>query len=153
MKKIAICIVALLSFLALSGSSCQSPSTGGRHEPGKHAAPKEPKPAPDPNLRGSEIGNVQITVWTECSDDKAVVSWNAGFGLNNQTCKRPGAHWDDTTKPNAHVHGIIGHFNIGEKGRLYMQIVQNNNGRIVCTTSNDDDRSAGAPPCDGVIVI
>jgi len=147
MRKSIVGLVAICSLWSLTACPMQSP--GGKHEAGKQA----PKPAPDPNLRGSQIGNVQITVWTECSDDKAVVSWNAGFGLNNQTCKSPGKHWNDTTKPNANVTGIIAHFHTGEKGRLWMQIVQNNNGRIVCTVSNDDDRSAGAPPCTGVIVI
>ena len=86
---------------------------------------------------------MQITIWVEQDNDKSTVSWNAGFGLVNRVGKKPGAHWDDTTKPNMKVSGSITHFHLGEEGRLWMQIVQNNNGRIVCTGENTGDRKSG----------
>jgi hypothetical protein len=91
-------------------------------------------------------------VWVEQDNDKSTVAWNAGFGIVSRVGHKPGQHWDDTTKPNANVSGSITHFHLGEEGRLWIQIVQNNNGRIVCTGENDHDRKSGAV-CNGVIVI
>lgn len=152
MKKFFLIAFAVLFLL----TGCPAPSTGGRHEPGKHAATggqKAPKPAPDPNLRGTEIGNIQFTVWVEQDNEKSTVTWNSGLGLVSKVGKKPGSHWDDTGKPGATVTGYIAHFHIGEEGRLWMQIVQNNNGHIVCTVENTDNRKAGAPACTGELLV
>lgn len=98
------------------------------------------------------MGNVQITIWVEQDNDRSTVTYNVGHGNKTVIGRKPGSHWDLTVQPGQLVAVVVTHFNMGESGRLYVQVVQNNNGRIVCTDENTGDRSAGLV-CNGEIVI
>lgn len=148
----ALVAIAVAVAVLLTGAACKP---DGRHAapppaPGKHRV--QPMPQPDPAPSRSGIGNVQITIWVELDNDRATVTYNVGQGNKTVIGRRPGSHWDLSVQPGQLVAVVVSHFNGGESGRLFVQVVQNNNGRILCQDENTGDRAAGLV-CNGVVVI
>jgi hypothetical protein len=98
------------------------------------------------------MGNVQLTIWVEQDRSNSIVSYNVGHGPVNKTGKFPSSHWTATAAPNQLVTVIAAHEKLGDSGRLFVQVVQNNNGRILCTDDNHENRKAAAT-CNGIVVI
>lgn len=151
MTKTLISLGLALVVLA-TGAACKPE---GRHAapppaPGRHR--QQPAPNPDPAPSRSGIGSVLITFVVETSNNRATVTYNAGSGYKNVIARRPASHWDERVQPGQRVAIVATHFNLGESGRIFVQIYQHNNGRVVCQDSNSGHESSGAS-CDGVIVI
>ena len=147
---LALASLGMLMATGASGEGCQS---GGRHEAppaGKHRV--DPMPQPDPAPSRSGMGNVQITIWVELSDDEATLTYNIGAGNHSVTAHKPGSHWTLTTRPGQSVAVLMSHKRIGEHGRLWVQIVQLNNGRILYEGDNSENPRGGVIG-GGVVVI
>lgn len=149
MTKTLLAIV--LTLAALAGVTACKPE--GKHAapaPGKHRV--QPAPQPDPAPSRSGIGNVQITVWVEQDEERSTVLVNVGQGNKTLIGRKPGSHWDFTVQPGQLVYVDVSHFHLGESGRLFVQVVQNNNGRILCQDENTGQHAAGVQ-CNGEVVI
>jgi regulator of protease activity HflC (stomatin/prohibitin superfamily) len=150
-KSLVVIILVIAIVLGLAGCKLDQPA--GRHEAptgGRHRV--NPAPQPDPAPTRSGIGNVQITVWVEQHEERSTVLVNVGAGNQTLIGRAPGRHWDFTVRPGQVVYVSVNHFHLGESGRLFVQVVQNNNGRILCGDENTNDRAAGVQ-CTGTVVI
>lgn len=112
---------------------------------GKHEAPKNPAPT-------KGMGNVQLTIYVEMERDKATVTWDVGHGLVTRVGHHPSEQWDDVAQPNQRVSVTISQFHLGESGVLFIQVIQNNNGRVLCQANNAHNRRAGGA-CTGLVTI
>lgn len=147
-------LAIMLALAVLAGVTACKPE--GRHAapaPGKHRVDPAPQPDPAPTATCSScIGNVQITVWVEQSEERSTVLVNVGQGNQTLIGRKPGSHWDFTVRPGQLVYASVNHFHLGESGWLFLQVVQNNNGSILCEDNNDEDPAAGVQ-CHGTVVI
>lgn len=150
------CAAGLMGLIMLTGASgdgCKSsktPSGGGsthKQQPMPNPDPARPQPG------RSFPGNVSITFWLEQrGGQKTITTYNIGAGPVVHNCT-DSCHWSVTTKPNQLVSFVTVYFVPGTQGHLAMQVVQDNNGRIVCQDNNDDKDGHGGIDGSGTIVI
>jgi hypothetical protein len=154
-RKLVALVLTLASVLTMA-TGCPAKESKGRHQPptaGRHR--QVPAPIPDtPAVKTSTFpGNVSVTLWWEQAQGRTVVLFDVGKGKNHRTGKRPAGHWEETTKPGAHIYAIIVPANPGEHGRIYMYVTNNANGTKICEDDNSDTQGAGGAECAGVVNI
>lgn len=154
--KITYRIIALLMAVgivfAVSGCPIETPPPA-KHTAGKHKQQPAPNPDPaNPPKGGQQIGNVSLTFWLEQTNKRTVATFNVGQGPVTHNCD-DSCHWDAVAKPNQLVTVTVVYFTPGTKGHLKIEVVQNNNGRILCHDDNDDAGGNGGVDCQGVVVI
>lgn len=146
-KAVALAVAILLPVL-LGAAKCQD-------APPPHGPKKvQPAPNPDPAPRRSGFpGNVSLTFWLDQdAGKKTVTSWNVGAGRQTHYCTRS-CHWLAVAKPGQLVTATTDYYALGERGWLKIQVVQNNNGRILCQDDNSDSGRSGGLNCSGTVVI
>lgn len=147
--------LAVLGLAVFGLTGCPEQPPPPKHAAGKHR--QQPMPNPDPVRpapgQSTFPGSVRITFWLEQASHKTITTYNVGHGPVTHNCN-DSCHWDvDGLKPGQGVSFVTVFFTPGTKGHLSMQVVQQNNGRIVCQDNNDDAGGAGGIDASGVIVI
>jgi hypothetical protein len=144
MIKTVLAITALLSPLA--APACDTSKTPS-------PAPV-PHPTADPNENAKTFpGSIVLTFWIEQDQDKTTDTVRINGSPHNRTGHRPGSHWDMAAKPNDAVSFSVSPFPPGDPGRIWIQVVQANNGRILCTGSNSVTYGHGPATCEGHVVV
>lgn len=139
----------LVGMTACPETSPSAPSKGGKHR--KVVPAPNPDPAHPPTNRAFP-GNVSITFWLEQDNKKTVTAYNVGAGYQSHNCTRS-CHWSETAKPGQVVTSTTDYFDLGATGWIHMQVIQNNNGRILCDEDNTDTGRKGGVTCTGEIII
>lgn len=137
-KALAVGALALTLASGVADSKCSNEGPGA------------PAPQPDPvPKRTGNIGNVRITFWLDQDQHRTVTTYN--IGTRKHICD-DSCHWSETAKPNQQISVTSDYYDIGQRGWLFIQVIQDNNGRILCEDRNDDDRGRNVA-CDGTVVI
>lgn len=145
-KQLAAVALSLGALTVLAGCPLPAPTK----PPGKHRV--QPAPNPDPAPRRSGIGNVLLTFWLEQDRKRTVTSFNVGAGPQTHYCNNF-CHWSATAQPGQLVTSTTDYYDVGQKGWLHMQVVQGNNGRILCDDDNSNTGRVGGVTCTGTVVI
>jgi hypothetical protein len=146
--RIVACLMALVGLFTLTGCPVESPTPKRTHrvQPAPNPDPARPQPG------RSFPGNVSITFWLEQDAHRTVTSFNVGGGPQTHYCN-DSCHWSATAKPTQVVTSTTDYYAVGQKGWLHMQVVQNNNGRILCDDDNSDTGRSGGVTCTGTVTI
>jgi hypothetical protein len=141
MKLVKLPVLAMSLLIASTGlAACDPVET-------PPAPTKTVKPAPNPDPvkpkpGRSFPGNVSLTFWLEQDRKRTVTSYNVGAGPQTYYCN-DSCHWDATAKPGQLVTTTTDYYDLKANGWLHIQVVQNNNGKILCEDDNDDTGRKG----------
>lgn len=144
-RGLIIAMVLVLPLLTAARCNTTPSPSPTRVEPAPNPDPAKPQPGK------SFPGNVSITFWVS-STHPIVAAYNVGAGYKSRTCQRS-CHWLATVKPGQVVAITVHSKELSQGQWLQVQIVQNNNGRILCQDSNADRRPTSGVKCSGTVVI
>lgn len=153
-KKIVVALVLATLGVTLAtgadGSGCKSsnPAPAPRHTAARK--PATPKPG-GPEQGKPPIGNVRLTFWVGASHPVDVL-YTIGTVHHTHSCDKS-CHWDATAKPDQYVAVAVQHRNKRQEAQIDVQVVQANNGRLLCKDTNADRDPIDGVGCDGRVVI